>query len=228
MHPEIENLIYMALADGEVTEKKRAIILRKAEALGEDKDETEMILDGKIALMMKEQNASQQQSKPKSNKEGDMKKCPSCGAPTSSFATKCPDCGHEFRNIEAISSISKLHLELQKAEVEERNKPRSWAERIDGETAVLKAVANRQKMIISSFPVPNSRGDLLEFLSIASSEAQIKTGFTLYKNIDPKTIIKQAWRSKCEQIIMKARFSMKDDKITLGEIETYAKQLKIK
>ena len=40
MHPEIDNLIYMALADGEVTEKERAIILRKAEALGEDKDET--------------------------------------------------------------------------------------------------------------------------------------------------------------------------------------------
>ena len=85
MNAELENLIEMALADGEVTEKERAIILRKAEALGEDKDEVEMILDGKIALMMKEQNASQQQSKPESNKEGDIKKCPSCGAPASSF-----------------------------------------------------------------------------------------------------------------------------------------------
>ena len=45
MHPEIENLINMAIADGEVTEKERAIILRKAEGFGEDKDEVEMILE---------------------------------------------------------------------------------------------------------------------------------------------------------------------------------------
>jgi hypothetical protein len=228
MHLEIENLIEMALADGEVTEKEREIILRKAEVLCEDKDEVEMILDGRIALMLKELKANQQQSKPKSNKEGDMKKCPSCGAPTSSFTTKCPDCGHEFRNIEAVSSISKLHSELQRAEVEERNRSRSWVEKLDGELAVLKAVANRQKMIISSFPVPNSKEDILEFLSVSSSEAQIKTGFTLNKNIDPKTIIKQAWRSKCEQIILKARFSMKEDKVTLAEIEQFAKDIKIK
>ena len=35
-------------------------------------------------------------------------------------------------------------------------------------------------------------------------------------------------RLKCHQIIMKARFSMKDDKKTLEEIEVYAKQLGIK
>jgi len=58
MHPEIENLINMALADGEVTERERAIILRKAESLGIDKDEVEIILDGKIALMKKEQISS--------------------------------------------------------------------------------------------------------------------------------------------------------------------------
>ena len=56
MHPEIDNLIYMALADGEVTEKERAIILRKAEALGADKDETEMILDGKIYIKINLKN----------------------------------------------------------------------------------------------------------------------------------------------------------------------------
>ena len=50
MHPELENLINMALADGEVTEKERGIILRKAETFGFDVDEAEMILDGKIAL----------------------------------------------------------------------------------------------------------------------------------------------------------------------------------
>lgn len=227
MHPEIENLIEMALADGEVTEKERAIILRKAEALGEDKDEVEMVLDGKIALMLKEQNATQLQSKPKSNKDGDIKKCPACGAPSTSFATKCPDCGHEFRNTKAASSVEKLYEELQKIEELERSRERSWAQKLDSDMGVQKSIATRQISAISSFPIPNTKEDLLEFLSISSSEAQKKLSFFIM-HAHPDAMLKKAWKSKCEQIIMKARFSMKDDKKTLEEVEIYAKQLKIK
>ncbi|MDC1195872.1 hypothetical protein N8010_00780 [Crocinitomicaceae bacterium] len=36
------------------------------------------------------------------------------------------------------------------------------------------------------------------------------------------------WKTKCEQIVMKARFSMKDDKKILDEINSYAKELNIK
>ena len=116
MHPEIENLINMALADGEVTERERAIILRKAESLGLDKDEVEMILDGKIAMMKKEHASNY--SVPKSNKEGDLKKCPSCGAPVESFNTKCAACGHEFRGTEASKTISSLFEKLESIERE--------------------------------------------------------------------------------------------------------------
>ena len=69
MNPEIENLINMALADGEVTEKERSIILKKAEVLDLDVDEVEMILDGRIALIVKENTTEQT----KSNKEGNIK-----------------------------------------------------------------------------------------------------------------------------------------------------------
>nr|NQU94289.1 hypothetical protein [Bacteroidota bacterium] len=228
MNPELENLINMALADGEVTEKEREIIFRKADKLGEDRDEVEMILDGKIALMKKEQNATQEQTQIlKSNKEGDLKKCPSCGAPVESFKTKCTDCGHEFRNIEAVSSIKKLHEELQKIEESERTRERSWTQKIDGDMGIQKNVAARQISAISSFPVPNTKEDLLEFLSVASSEAQIKLSLFIM-HAHPDAMLKKAWMAKCEQIIMKARFSMKDDKKTLEEINIYANQLKIK
>ena len=47
-------------------------------------------------------------------------------------------------------------------------------------------------------------------------------------SIEPDDLdIAKAWKAKCEQVIIKARFSMKDDKKTLDEIEEYAKQLKI-
>ena len=229
MNEQLEKLIDFALADGILNNKEKEVLYRKANEFGVDQDEFEMVLEAKLHMVQKATAPPPQAVVPqKSNKEGDTSKCPSCGAPVQSFNTKCSDCEHEFRNTEAVSSISKLHEEMQKIEAEERDRPRSWIEKMDGEMAVLKSVANRQKTIISSFPVPNTKEDLLEFLSIASSEAQIKTGFTLYKNIDPKTIIKQAWHAKCEQIIMKARFSMKDDKRTLEEIEQYAKKLKIK
>jgi predicted nucleotidyltransferase len=33
------------------------------------------------------------------------------------------------------------------------------------------------------------------------------------------------WKNKCKQIIMKAKFSMKDDPETLNEVLHYAKEL---
>ena len=50
MHPDIEKLIEMALADGQVTDKEREIILRKAEKLRLDVDEVEMYLEGYIGI----------------------------------------------------------------------------------------------------------------------------------------------------------------------------------
>jgi hypothetical protein len=56
MNPEIEKLIEFALADGVITDKEREVIRKKAEKLGEDPDEAEMILDAK--LVMKDNNIS--------------------------------------------------------------------------------------------------------------------------------------------------------------------------
>lgn len=45
MHPDIEKLISIAKENGDLTEKQREIILRKAEKIGEDVDEVELRLD---------------------------------------------------------------------------------------------------------------------------------------------------------------------------------------
>lgn len=187
-----------------------------------------MILEGKIALMNKEKNALNVQiDSLQTTKKGVVKKCPSCGSAVTSFQTNCSDCGHEFRNIEVISSINKLHKELQNVEEVERNRPRSWAEKLDGELAVAKAVVNRQKAIISSFPVPNAKEDLMEFLSISYAEASKKLDFFIASD-HPEAVLKNAWKAKCEQVILKARLAMKDDKNGLEEIGVYAKQIGIK
>lgn len=51
MHPEIDKLIQMALADGQVKDKEREIILRKAEKLGIDIEEVEMYLEGRVNII---------------------------------------------------------------------------------------------------------------------------------------------------------------------------------
>lgn len=238
MHPEIENLINMALADGNVTEKERGVILRKAEALGLDKDEVEMILDGKLALHQK-QSSIQTTVPPISSKIGDVKKCPSCGSPVQSFITQCSDCGHEFSNIKANESIQKLFEMLNEAEdkrsedVNTTNPLKAmgsfYAKSFSGLTGPGK-VDKKKMEIISNFPIPTTKEDILEFLSLALPKAKMLGNFLTKKSNENKSHndFAPVWKTKCEQVIMKARFSLKDDKKTLEEINYYAKEIGIK
>ena len=46
MNQEIQKLIDLIVADGQITEKERAVIFKKADELGVDRDELEITLDG--------------------------------------------------------------------------------------------------------------------------------------------------------------------------------------
>lgn len=84
MHPEIEKLIDLALADGQITEKERNVILKKAADFGINQDEVEMIIDAKKHLKEKDTIGSQI-------------KCPSCGKRISGLAKTC-SCGYVFNS----------------------------------------------------------------------------------------------------------------------------------
>lgn len=242
MHPEIENLINMALADGNVTEKERGIILRKAEALGLDKDEVEMILDGKIALNKKSNNPIIDIDSRKTTKHGEIKKCPACGSLITSFSTKCHDCGHEFSGIESSSAVQKFYEQLLDTERNIRNSASSedklgmlgmarLMSPAAKEAMIQKPILDAKSSIILTFPVPNSKEDIIEFLILAKSNiSAIEIGWAdkIAGSNSPKLNYRNAWLGKCEQVISKARFSMKDDKQTLEEINSLAKQLGIK
>lgn len=102
MHPEIEKLIDLAIADGQITDKERNVILKKATELGIDADEVEMVLDGRLHQLEK--------NKPKDKeKVGTIKTCPACGAAVKPFTDECAECGHAFRH----DSLNKLKAELK-------------------------------------------------------------------------------------------------------------------
>ena len=45
---QLEKLIDYALADGELTEKEKQVLFKKAESMGVDLDEFEMVLDARL------------------------------------------------------------------------------------------------------------------------------------------------------------------------------------
>jgi len=243
MNEQLEKLIDFALADGVLADKEKELLYRKATELGVDQDEFEMILDAKLHLVQKVAAPPPPQAepqKPKSNKEGDLKKCPSCGAPVRSFATKCSDCGYEFRNIESSNSAKDLVIKLEEAEEKARNTKSGGGlvgglmKMIDGETDLEKRIYNAKSNVIVSFPIPNTKEDILEFLALSVSQVNsIKIGAMVKfagtsGTYGYKITYKNAWLSIANKVVMKARFSMKEDKKTLEEIEYYGKQLKIK
>ena len=145
MNPELEKLIDFALADGVITDKEREIIRKKAEKLGEDPDEAEMILDAKLAMQNKDAappipppvgaapptpppvaaapvapppSMPPPTAKQKSSKVGNIMTCPACGATVNAMELNCSECGHEFRNVQGSSSLKRLKEELKKADDE--------------------------------------------------------------------------------------------------------------
>lgn len=115
MVPEIEKLIDLALADGQITEKERNVIFKKAIALGIDEDEIEMIVEAKIHKFhsSKKENSSE--------KIENIKKCPSCGNVISGLSKTCL-CGYvinsgEIKNSksleDAIETLENLIVEIR-------------------------------------------------------------------------------------------------------------------
>lgn len=241
---QLDKLIEMALMDGELTEKEKQVLFKKAETMGIDLDEFEMVLEAKLYEKQQSmQQKTQATAAPKSDKFGDVKKCPACGAMVQSLQAICSHCGHEFRNIENVNSIKEFFNDYQKIEHSVTVKKTGGLMGMivdDSEGNRQKQVFSKKKDFIMHFPIPNSKEDILEFLmmSVPLAKPAKKSGMGFlkkmsanfgddeFKNWNYK--IAEVWIQKCEQIIMKAKFSMKEDKKTLEEIMGYAKELGIK
>ncbi|MBP6089745.1 MAG: hypothetical protein KA521_00705 [Crocinitomicaceae bacterium] len=230
----IMSLIDLALMDSDIDDKEKQVLFKKAESLGMDLDEFEMILNAKL-FEKQQANKPTQSAAPKTDKFGDVKKCPSCGSIVQSFQTKCSDCGHEFSNVGANVSIGKLFDMLNACENERKEADNSISGAIGSMFAksgigAVDKIIEKKKSIISGFPIPNTKDDILEFLSIAIPNAKQKGNLFTKQQPENKSHndLATTWQSKCEQIIMKAKFSMKEDKKTLEEILMYANELGIK
>lgn len=124
-------------------------------------------------------------SERKTTYEGHMHKCPNCGAVLPSFTVVCPHCGYEVRDASASNSIREFVSLLATAQ------------------------NNGQKCsLIRSFPIPNAKEDILEFMILASTNFNLEQS-TSHGRI--RSNISDAWLTKLEQGYQKAKLLISDD-----------------
>lgn len=76
---------------------------------------------------------------------GSVKKCPNCGAVVTSLSAVCTNCGHELNS----SSTNKLMKEFQEG--------------------LIAYEGEQERDFVAAFPIPNTREDLGNFLSLIAS-----------------------------------------------------------
>lgn len=184
---KIEQLIKAALADGVLTEKEKQILFKRAQEQGIDLDEFEMVLDARLVELQKAEQEKREKSAPKSDKYGDVRKCPACGAIVGAFKGCCPECGYEFSNIDANLSSKKLHESLSKS-----------------------GSSSKKVEIIETFPIPNTKADLLEFLTALKPRV-----------LDVSSEFANAYFKKYSECIEKAKVSFPNDKLLLPFIDDF-------
>ena len=170
---ELESLIQATLEDGILEDYEKAALVKRAEAEGVDLAELEIyinsILKRRKRELAKEQDAKQEIIDQK-KKEAFGRTCPNCGKQVPPLTLKC-DCGYESTNNHQISSVKISSEKIEK--ILEKPLPNDDVEREE-------AIKNRDQQIreiISVFPVPNSKEDIIEFLSLSLPKSRRKGGF---------------------------------------------------
>ena len=213
---QLETLIEMALMDGELTEKEKQILFKKAEESGVDLDEFEMVLEAR--LYEKKKGNTPVTAAPKSDKLGDVKKCPACGAIVTSFSTNCADCGYDFSNVDTSKNVEKFfekldEIELQRIDISTTEKDKNT------KREKWKSIDSRKEEMILNFPVPVQKTEMIEFLTNAASRMHPSTYInTFSKDTNYRNKWNKIWVKKMDQVYSKAAFSMKDDKKVLEDM----------
>jgi len=141
--------------------------------------------------------------------EGEVHKCPNCGETLKSFNANCPACGYELRSAKSTDSVGELTLRLEQIEsTRVVEKPRSIYKAAYSESIVSKT-DEQKATLIRTFPIPNTKEDLFEFIILAKSNVDSD----LYVNDihNSARVVSDAWKSKFEQAYQKAKLTFGTD-----------------
>ena len=195
---EMEALIEATLQDGELTDQEKAVLLKRAQKEGIDVDELDVYIQSLLQKRQQEQNEKKEAIFEKYEEE--KKKaigpvCPKCGKQVPPLALVC-DCGFEFTKKKEVSSVQLLfekinNIQLTSAEIdscsdvvkEEVNKEYRVVHDAYGNAVkkvndekIKELKEKKKREIISSFPVPNTKEDIMEFLALSAPNAKQRGG----------------------------------------------------
>lgn len=168
---EMEALIEATLQDGVLTDQEKVVLVKRAQKEGIDVDELDVYIQ---SLLQKRQRELKEK-----NKEAFGRTCPNCGAQVPPLTLKC-DCGYEFTQKAKVSSVQELSDKIEII----MNEPTTYSN-VDGEDSILNlkkifTIMDERKQrvmdLISMFPVPNTKEDIVEFLSLAAPKSIKKGG----------------------------------------------------
>ena len=135
---ELDALIQEYLTDGVLTDKERAVILKKAEGMGLDRDEIDLYLDAQVQKIDQATDAVVRRQKSKA--------CPYCGAPVPQLTDKCPECG-QFITPQASEELQDILEHLEEALVDFKS-----GKNMDRSKASVERYARKAKMYFSNNP----------------------------------------------------------------------------
>ncbi|MDR1554010.1 MAG: hypothetical protein LBS69_11210 [Prevotellaceae bacterium] len=234
---KLEKLINIALADGVLTEKKKQILFKNAEAEGIDLDEFEMVLDARVhrleqSTFPKEnstrQNAlntllqlfakAEQDEKEKLEKEVEvlLKKYNKSAniKETAEFVATVVSTVLSATTL-GLSSVA-LGLIKNYIGKDEESKIKKKIEELTCNTR--ERINTKKRDIISTFPIPTDKDDILELLGYIYPKIK--------EDLLKKTIDQKIWEEKFRTIIVRAKINFPNDKIVLAEISKYEEQEK--
>ncbi len=240
MNQEIEKLIAIALIDGTLTDKEKEIILRKAEKLGEDVDEVEMIIEGKMYELQSAVHQEPVIQPVISNERSDIsiKKLLDNLQEIDYEITNPPDKRTTGDRVESTISGT-LKTIFDKTNVVEQgvdafksvfggttSKDRERMIERENEMERISLLYGRKASIINLFPLPDNKNELLELANISY------TNFKSLKNeYDDEGIMEgeykmmNAWKNKVEQIITKMEANFSDDTFVTKQIIELQKKM---
>ena len=135
---ELQALIDQYLTDGVLTEKERAVILKKAEGMGLDRDEIDLYLDAEVQKIDQATDAAVRRQK--------GRQCPYCGKPVPQLAEKCPHCGEDI-TVQASEELQEIFEKLEEALVDLKS-----GRKLEHSKATIERFARKAKMYYGSNP----------------------------------------------------------------------------
>lgn len=181
---ELENLIQATLEDGVLEKYEEEALIKRAQAEGVDITELKIYINSILQKRQKERkealDAKIEEIEQK-KKENLGRICPKCGRPVPPMTLTCANCGFEISEQKHISSVQLFSeqlnsIKLTDAEIESCKHTDLQNNIHISQNEMNDLLEQKKLQLIQTFPVPNTKEDIMEFLALAAPNSKIKGG----------------------------------------------------